>query len=118
MQTYQGGCHCGAVRYTVDVEITSVIACNCSHCEKKGLLLVFVPSEKFALTQGEDALTNYQFNKKKIDHLFCKHCGVQSFGRGKNKNDEPTVAINVRCLDGVDITTLNLMPFDGKNWEG
>lgn len=82
----------------------------------KGFLLAFVPSHAFTLLTGADDLTSYRFNKKVIDHLFCKHCGVQSFGRGKNKAGEEMVAINMRCLDGVDIDKLELTKVDGKNW--
>ena len=115
MKTYQGGCHCGAVRYNVKTELEKILECNCSHCEKKGLLLNFVPENQFTLLSGEDNLTDYQFNKRVIHHLFCKTCGVQSFARGMGKNG-PTISINVRCLDGIDIKSLTLTPFDGKNW--
>ncbi len=114
MEKYHGGCHCGAVRYEVEVDLSSVLECNCSHCEKKGLLLAFTPAEHFTLTQGEDQLTDYQFNKKIIHHLFCKTCGVQSFGRGEKADGAPTVAVNVRCLDDVDLTSLNRIAFDGR----
>lgn len=111
---YSGGCHCGTVRFTVDLEIGKIIECNCSHCQMKGLLLTFTKAENFTLTSGEENLTQYQFNRKAIDHLFCATCGVQSFGRGKDKEGNPTIAINVRCLDGVDLNALEKMPFDGK----
>lgn len=116
MNTYTGGCHCGAVRFEATVSLEKVIECNCSHCEKKGLLLAFTPSTQFSLLAGADALTDYRFNKKVIAHLFCNICGVQPFGRAKNKEGEETVAINVRCLDGVDITTITKTPVDGKSW--
>src|SRR3954453_3363840 len=71
--TYQGSCHCGAVRYSVEVDLTQpVMACNCSMCGRSGTLLAFVPTAKFKLEQGSDALTDYLFNKENIHHLFCK----------------------------------------------
>ena len=112
MKTYTGGCHCGAVRYEVDTDLSGTLACNCSHCAKKGFILQFVDVENFRLLQGEDMLTSYRFNKKSIDHLFCKICGVQSFSRGVTF---PKVAINVRCLDDVDIDSLSPRKFDGKD---
>jgi hypothetical protein len=63
----------------------------------------------------DDALTDYQFGKRTIHHLFCRICGVGSFSRGRGPDGAETVAINVRCLDGVDPTTLNLVPFDGRS---
>ncbi|OGZ45249.1 MAG: aldehyde-activating protein [Candidatus Ryanbacteria bacterium RIFCSPHIGHO2_02_FULL_48_12] len=116
MKTYMGGCHCGAVRYKVETDLVKVISCNCSHCAKKGMLLAFVPSEQFRLLSGEDNLTDYQFNKKIIHHLFCSTCGVQSFSRGAGKDGKEMVGINVRCLDDVDVESLMLTPFDGKSW--
>lgn len=113
---YIGTCHCKKVSYEVDLEIGQVICCNCSHCQMKGLLLSFVQADAFNLLSGADNLTTYHFNKKVIDHLFCKDCGVQSFSRGKDKEGEATVAVNVRCLEGVDVESLTLTKVDGKNW--
>lgn len=115
-KTYKGSCHCGAVRFTVNTDLENVIECNCSHCERKGLLLAFVPKSEFTLESGEDNLNEYLFNKKQIQHPTCKTCGVQPFGYGKNSKGEETAAINVRCLEDVDIKALNIKPFDGKNY--
>ncbi|MCA9373590.1 GFA family protein [Candidatus Peregrinibacteria bacterium] len=112
MKTYKGSCHCGAVQYEVDTDLARVIDCNCSHCHMKGLVLNFVDQEKFRLTKGEDQLTSYQFNTKGIDHLFCKNCGTQSFAKGITF---PQVGINVRCLEGVDISKLTLEHYNGKD---
>lgn len=113
--TYQGGCHCGAVRYEVTADISSPIACNCSICSKTGTWLTFAPADQFTLQSGEDNLTDYQFNKNIIHHLFCKTCGVRSFGRGTGRDGSPMVAINVRCLDNVDLDTIRPKPFNGKD---
>ena len=114
-ETYAGGCHCGAVRFTCTADLSTVIECNCSHCSKKGLLLVFTPREQFQLTSGEDKLTEYRFNKRVIAHQFCKVCGVQPFAFAKDPKGVDTAAINVRCVDGVDLTTLNRVPYDGAS---
>jgi hypothetical protein len=112
---YTGGCHCKRVRYEVTADLDKVMACNCSHCSAKGLLLTFAPAAQFQMLKGEDALADYQFNKHVIHHLFCKQCGTQSFARGKGQNGADMVAINVRCLDGVDIAALTPMPYDGRS---
>jgi hypothetical protein len=111
----QGSCHCGKVRYEVKTDLKTVIACNCSICAKHGLWLTFVPGRDFKLMAGEDLLKDYQFASKKIHHLFCSECGVESFARGTGKDGSETIAVNVRCLDGVDIATLAPKPFDGKS---
>ena len=91
-----------------------VISCNCSMCGRSGTLLAFVPAAQFKLLSGEDVLTDYQFNKHVIHHLFCRVCGIKSFARGKGPNGE-TVAINVRTLDGVDAFHIPSKNIDGKS---
>ena len=112
---YAGGCHCGRVRYEVTTDPAQAIACNCSKCARHGLWLTFVAAEQFRLQSGEDALADYQFNRHVIHHLFCRHCGVESFARGRTPDGSEMVAVNVRCLDGVDIATLAPKPFDGRS---
>lgn len=114
--TFKGGCHCGAVRYQVSgLDLSHTVSCNCSRCSKLGVILSFIPADSFQLLSGEESLTDYQFNKKIIHHLFCKVCGIQSFSRGVGPDGAPTVAINVRCLDGVDIDALAPQKFDGRS---
>lgn len=113
--SYHGGCHCGAVRYTVRLALSTLIECNCSLCKKRGWLLAFAPADDFTLERGADALTEYRFNKKHIQHLFCRVCGVQSFGRGEGPDGKSTVAVNARCLDGVDPSKLAVKQVDGAS---
>jgi hypothetical protein len=115
-KTYSGSCHCGQVRYQVDLDLSGpVISCNCSMCGRSGSMLSFVPASEFKLLSGEDSLTDYQFNKHVIHHVFCKVCGIKSFARGTGKDGSPTVAINVRCLPDVDLSTLKVMQVDGRS---
>ena len=116
MTTHTGSCHCGAVRYEAALDLEKpVISCNCSMCGRVGSLLTFVPEGDFKLLSGEDSLTDYQFNRHVIHHLFCKKCGVKSFARGKRPDGSPMVAINARCLEGVDVAALKVMPYEGKD---
>jgi hypothetical protein len=110
-----GGCHCGAVRYEVETDLATVISCNCSICTKKGMLWNFAPIEKFTLLRGEESLTDYLFHKHVVHHLSCKICGVESFARGKHPNGTDVAAINVRCLDGIELSELTLTPVDGRS---
>ena len=115
LQTYSGGCHCGKVRYEAEVDLSKpVVACNCSMCGRSGTLLTFVGANQFKLLSGEDALGDYLFNRHHIHHLFCRVCGIKSFARGTGK-DGPMVAINARCLDGVDVAKLTVTHHDGKS---
>ena len=66
-QTHTGGCQCGQVRYEVALDLDApVIACNCSRCGRLGSLLSFAPAADFKLSSGEDAVTEYKFNKHAI----------------------------------------------------
>ncbi|MFT0861614.1 GFA family protein [Ancylobacter sp. G4_0304] len=112
---HSGGCHCGAVRFETRVDLSHVITCNCSICTAKGLLLAFTPAENFTLQQGGDRLNEYRFNRHVIGHMFCTACGTEPFARATTPDGVPMVALNVRCLDGVDIAALNPMPYDGRN---
>lgn len=114
-QAHSGSCHCGAVTYDVNAALDRVISCNCSICQKKGTLLAFVPVTDFTLKSGEDKLADYQFNKHVIHHVFCSNCGVTSYVRGTDPKGNEMVAINVRCLDDVDLDKLTIMPFDGRS---
>jgi hypothetical protein len=115
MTKHSGGCHCGAVRYVIETDLGSVMSCNCSLCQKRGALLTFVSAAQFTLLSGEDALTDYQFNKKIIHHLFCGTCGIGSFARGPAPDGSQMVAVNVRCLDDVDLNAVTVQEFDGKS---
>jgi len=92
-----------------------VIACNCSICAKTGTLLTFVPASSFKLLSGEEALTDYQFNRQVIHHLFCNTCGVRSFARGVGPDGSEMAAINARCLDGFDMAQSPIQNYDGKS---
>ena len=112
-ETYSGSCHCGAVAYTVSADLGRTISCNCSICRRTGMVLTFVPAGQFNLEKGSDALADYQFGKKNVHHLFCRTCGLRSFGRGTAPDGSEMVAINVRCLEGVDPDALSPQKFDG-----
>jgi hypothetical protein len=115
MQTYEGGCHCGAVRFRVTADMAGVTYCNCSVCTKKGFLHLIVPPEQFELLRGEDATQTYQFNTGAAKHMFCRHCGIHSFYVPRSDPDK--IDVNVRCLDDVDLSAIKIETFDGRNWE-
>jgi len=59
---YKGSCHCGQVKFVVEGELTEVLSCNCSICQKKGSLLWFLPTNQVKVTLGTpDTLANLYF---------------------------------------------------------
>ena len=113
---HAGGCHCGRVRFEVETPARIEVAeCNCSICAKVAYLHLIVPAERFRLVAGRDALTTYTFNTGVAQHHFCKHCGVKSFYIPRSHPDG--VSVNARCLDGVAVESMTVLPFDGRNWD-
>ncbi len=115
MKTMQGGCHCGKVRFKVTADLDRVTYCNCSMCSKKGFLHLIVPPEQFELLSGKDNLTTYEFNTRTAKHTFCKTCGIHAFYVPRSDPDK--IDVNVRCIDGVDLSSLPTKTFDGQHWE-
>jgi len=112
---HEGGCHCGRVRFRVRDDLSRVTECNCSICAKKGFLHLIVARDRFELLSGESELTTYRFNTGVAQHHFCRTCGIHSFYIPRSDPDK--IDVNVRCLDGVDLNSLKIVPFDGRDWE-
>ena len=115
MTTHEGSCHCGQVTFEVDGEIDSGLACNCSICQRKGSLLWFVPREKLRLLTPEDALETYTFNQHVIKHRFCPACGIHTFGEATDPKGNPMAAINIRCLEDIDLDAIPVQQYDGRS---
>ena len=112
---YQGSCHCGDVAYEVEGELTGVMECNCSMCQRKGAKMWFVPRAQLKLSTPEANSAVYQFNKHVIDHRFCKRCGIHAYGEGSDPKGNRMAMVNVRCLADVDIDALPVKHFDGRS---
>lgn len=113
---FTGGCHCGRVRFEVDaVAPLRVLDCNCSICRMTGFLHLIVRADAFRLLRGDDALVDYRFGTGTARHLFCSHCGVKSYYVPRSHPDG--YSVNARCLDGVDLATLRITPFDDGDRE-
>ena len=113
--TYKGGCHCGRIAFEVEGDIQQVIECNCSICSKRGYLLWFVPREQLRLSTPATDMATYTFNRHVIQHRFCPTCGCAPFGEGADPSGAARAAVNLRCLEGVDPSTLEIRQFDGRS---
>jgi hypothetical protein len=114
-KTYDGGCHCGRVRFRVTTDLGTVKDCNCSICTKKGFLHQIVEPAKFQLMSGADALTTYTFNTGIAKHTFCRTCGMHTHYIPRSHPDK--IDVNIRCLDNIDLAHIVVTPFDGRHWE-
>ena len=112
---YRGSCHCGAIRFSVEGAIAQVLECNCSICSRKGSLLWFVPRKDFTLQTPERDVSTYTFNKHVIKHQFCRVCGIHPYGEGTDPAGKRMAAINIRCLEGIDLDKIPVQHFDGRS---
>ena len=119
LKTYQGSCHCGAVKFEADLDLTaSSYRCNCSICRRTRFWPAVAKADGFRLLAGEGELTEYLFNTKKNQHFFCRHCGVRAFGVGNDTPMGKMFGVNLGCLEGVSEETLAKIPItyvDGMN---
>jgi len=112
---YKGSCHCQAITFEVDsTNVVEVERCNCSICSKSGFLHLIVPLSKFSLLSGEEAISTYTFGSGVAKHTFCKYCGIKPFYIPRSNPDG--IDININCLE-TKPHTINIVDFDGKNWE-
>ena len=110
-----GGCHCGAVRWEIELAPPlELLACNCSICAKTGFLHLIVQHSDFALLSGGDGLTSYRFGTGTAEHLFCRTCGVKSFYQPRSHPD--CWSVNFNCLEDHEGIAHSVSAFDGRNW--
>ena len=113
---HAGSCHCGRIAFELEGEVDKAIDCNCSMCRRRGALLAFYPREALRLSTPEADMATYTFNKHALQHRFCPTCGIAPFSEGVDpRNGAKTVAVNVRCLPGMDLAGLKVTPFDGAS---
>ncbi|WP_312995943.1 GFA family protein [Leclercia sp.] len=100
-----GQCHCGAVRFTVELSdgFHTIRRCNCSFCRMRGAIAVSAPLSGLDIIQGASLLTEYRFNTRAAVHYFCSVCGIYTFHQRRSTPDQ--YGVNVACLEGVS-------PFD------
>ncbi len=114
-RAYTGSCHCGAVAFDADLDVSSALKCNCSICCRLGAVWAFTPRSRFRLKTDASKLADYQFGKKRLHHRHCAVCGIETFAEGAMPDGTPTVGVNLRCVEGLDVDTLSPKPWDGRS---
>lgn len=103
--SFEGACHCGAVRFTVTLTegLASARRCTCSLCRMRGAVAVTSTPAEFRLVSGEKSLATYRFNTGTAEHHFCTSCGIYTHHRRRSNPNQ--LGVNAACLQGVS-------PFD------
>ena len=112
MARYNGSCHCGAVNFEVDADLSKGVVCDCTICKRKGAVMVLIDKEALTITSGEESLSSYQFNTNIANHFFCKTCGI--YTHHKRRRDDG-FGVNTGCLDKVSVDDLEeVVSFKGS----
>ena len=119
LKTYHGSCHCGAVRFEADIDLTQpTYRCNCSICSRTRFWAAVVKPSAVRVLQGRGELVQYLFNSMQNEHRFCRICGVRPFGIGRDGQDQEVYGVNIGCLEDATPEELAAAPItycDGKN---
>jgi hypothetical protein len=117
LRTYQGSCHCGAVRFQAEIDFDQgTNKCNCSICTKARAWFVIIKPERLRLHAGAEAHTEYQWvppgrTHSVLHYQFCKTCGVRTFGWGEDAAlGGKFYFVSVASLDDVDPEVLAAAP--------
>ncbi len=111
---YKGSCHCGNIAFQIEGTLAGATSCNCSICQRKGTLMWFAPRQQLQLLTPDENASTYTFNKHAIKHRFCPKCGMHPYGEGVDPKGNVMAAINIRCLEGIELEKIPVTNFDGR----
>src|SRR6185436_4981647 len=120
MGKHIGHCHCGAVRFEVELDPSKASRCNCSICIRVAQTSIIVKPSAFKVLEGESSLTSYAWGAKISKRFFCKTCGIHCWGAGHLAEiGGDFVSVNVSCIDDIDVGLLPIDHWDGRHdgWE-
>jgi len=128
LRTYHGSCHCRAVRFTAEIDLSEGTGkCNCTHCWKHRYWGLQVPPERFRLLSGAEALSRGAPGEGTGEGMgiggFCTTCGTHVCGYNpvSDWNPAASISISVAALDDLTPAELLAAPvtyYDGlhDNW--
>ncbi|MCR9093953.1 MAG: GFA family protein [bacterium] len=96
----EGGCLCGAVRYTIEGPLGPIGFCHCRTCQKAEggafATTARLPRDAVRWQRGEASLRAWESSPGKKRH-FCGHCGAKLFAAW---DDQDELILRVGSLDG------------------
>ena len=126
MKTYKGSCHCGRVQFEIDADIDHLRSCDCSICRRRGALNFRIPKSQLRMLTPMEDLALYQWGSMTAEDYFCPTCGILPFRRPSDPTPQELRegvkpfdgwAVNVRCLEGVDLESLPVRPIFGSRMQ-
>ena len=101
VQTYEGSCHCGALRFQADLELAAgTNKCNCSNCSKSRAWFAFARgADRYRLLSGSEALTEYRWtppgrSEPFLTYAFCRTCGSMGTAKTCPHGDDAHVSLS------------------------
>jgi hypothetical protein len=74
----------------------------------------FVPRDQLQLLTPDENAGTYTFNRHAIKHRFCPTCGMHPYGEGVDPKGNSMAAVNIRCLEGIELEAIPVTHFDGR----
>ena len=83
----EGGCQCGAIRYSIDKQPRLTFACHCTDCQRRSgsavVVSLLIPDSSFHITSGNlTPHTRTNDNGRVLNHWFCSEFGTLDNSRG------------------------------------
>jgi hypothetical protein len=99
-KTYHGSCHCGAVKYEADIDLSRGTGrCNCTYCMKARAWGVMIKPAAFRLASGSEGVAYHKHPQAPVKY-HCATCGVITHARGNaDYAGGPFVQVCVATLD-------------------
>jgi hypothetical protein len=104
---HTGACACGAVAYTIQQELKSVMVCHCLTCQawSGGIALLFEAAGSNVQIDGRNNLTTWT-SSEYSERAFCKICGssvyIRTTAKGPMENVHHVAAGTLQNWDGID----------------
>ena len=116
-----GSCLCGAIHYTVNLPVTELRACHCTHCQKAsgaaGSVNAVVPGAAFKITHGAPKCYAATADSgRTLYRYFCGDCGSPIYSQRATTPE--TVVVRAGTLDdssGMKIT-MNIWTRSARPW--
>lgn len=117
VKTYRGSCHCKAVRWEAELDLSEgSIRCNCTYCVRTGGWGASIKPAAFRLLSGEGNLGDYSTSDYSHSR-FCKTCGIRVFGHGNiAEMGGEYVSVSLNTLDDpAELIGTKISIVDGRN---